>query len=83
MRTINTRVLKSRIALSGYNQKTLSDKMGVSRGTVSSILNGTSRPSYPVMVRLCEVLNLDSRDAGDIFFNNSLRNAQVETSEGA
>lgn len=46
----------------------LSAKTGISRNTLSNILNGKKQPSTIVMYKLAECLGFDSSVAGDIFF---------------
>lgn len=65
---INGYLLKSKIALKGYNQKTISDKMGISPMTLNYILNGKNLPSLSVMRSLEKELQLSPQDIKDIFF---------------
>lgn len=50
----------------------LSDKSGVNRNTISSILNNKSYPSSDVMIRIVTALDLPSNKAGEIFFSKVL-----------
>ena len=51
----------------------LSEASGISRNTLSSILNGKSQPSSNTMYALVNVLELTPDSAGVIFFGNDLR----------
>ncbi len=51
------RVLLNRI---GRSQNWLADQIGLSRGTISKIANGDWFPSSQVMIRICEILEIDS-----------------------
>ncbi|MCK9595920.1 helix-turn-helix domain-containing protein [Candidatus Pacearchaeota archaeon] len=51
------RVLLNRI---GRSQNWLADEVGISRGTMSKIVNGGWFPATQVMVRICEILEIDS-----------------------
>ncbi|GAB5758383.1 hypothetical protein JMUB7519_28110 [Staphylococcus aureus] len=41
--------MKSKIALKDHNIKTLSEKIGVNRDTLSNMIHGGTKPSYPVI----------------------------------
>lgn len=66
-RFVNILKLKSIMALKGFNITTLSEKMGISRNTLSAIFNGKN-PSYPIMCKIVETLNIEEKTAGEIFF---------------
>lgn len=51
------RVLLNRL---GRSQNWLADEVGVSRGTMSRIVNGGWFPSSQVMIRISEILDCDS-----------------------
>lgn len=53
----------------------LSEKTGVNRNTLAQVFNGKIQPSSEVMGRLVTVLNIEPRTAGEIFFNQNLREA--------
>lgn len=65
---INGDLLRSKIALKGYNQKTLSDKMEISPMTLNYILAGKNLPSLSVMRSIEKELDLTPQDLKDIFF---------------
>lgn len=48
---------------------------GVSRNTLSRIMNGCAQPSSDVMYKLTEALSLEPTHAGRIFFSIDLRKA--------
>lgn len=51
----------------------LSALTGVSRNTLSQVLNGQTQPSASVMHKLVESLRISPERAGFIFFNPNLR----------
>lgn len=52
----------------------LSKKSGISKNTLYSIFKGKKNPSTYIMVKLISALNISPECAGNIFFNNNLRN---------
>ena len=58
-----------------YKIKDLSNISGVDRNTLGKVLSGEQRPSSAVMYAIVEALNITPRVAGEIFFNQNLRNA--------
>lgn len=69
---INARILKSKMGYHGYNIESLANEMGVSRDTVSNLINGYNYPSYPLMNSLFYVLKLNPEEAKEIFFGERL-----------
>lgn len=65
---IKASLLRSKIALKGFNQKTLSEKIGISPITLSNILAGKNLPSLSIMRSLEKELDLTPQDLKDIFF---------------
>lgn len=65
---INGDLLRSKIALRGYNQKTVSEKIDISPQTLNYILSGKNLPSLTVMRSLEKELQLSPQDIKDIFF---------------
>lgn len=51
----------------------LSSLTGISRNTLSQVLNGQIQPSAAVMHKLVESLKITPEQAGLIFFNPNLR----------
>lgn len=51
----------------------LSERSGVSRNTLSSVLRGLKQPSADVMEKLVITLNMEPSRAGVIFFKTVLR----------
>jgi transcriptional regulator with XRE-family HTH domain len=51
----------------------LSEKIGVSRNTVSKVLNGSVQPSAEIMDKLVSALDIKPEVAGTIFFSQNLR----------
>ncbi|QYA32282.1 helix-turn-helix transcriptional regulator [Macrococcus psychrotolerans] len=75
--TINTNLLKSKMALHGMTINDLSNETGLHRDTVSNIINNKTAPSYPAINALYYALNLSPEDGKDIFFGSDLRNKKV------
>lgn len=72
--------LKKLMVDRGYDTKTrLSTASGVDRNTLGDILNGKKQPSSSVMYKLVETLNMTPSIAGEIFFNDNLRNAKADS----
>lgn len=69
---INGNKLAGKIVEKGYNYTTLAEEAGIDRNTLSSIINGKNKPSYPVMNALYYTLELSPEEATAIFFTNKL-----------
>lgn len=76
---IDTKLLKSKMALKGHNIKTLSEEIGVNRDTLSNMIHGRTKPSYPVINGIYFALDLTPQEGRDIFFNKDLRKMKVLT----
>lgn len=72
MNGINVLKLKGKIAEKGYNIGTIANEIGVDRDTISNILNGKTKPSYPVINGLYYTLQLKPEEATEIFFAKKL-----------
>ena len=68
---VDTLLLKSKIVLKGYNTVTFSAKIGISRNTLSGILNG-KKPTYTIMDTIINELNLENEEAANVFFKKKL-----------
>lgn len=72
---VDTIALRKLMVDNGINTiSELADKAELSRDTVSGVLRGKIRPSTNVMDKFIIALNIDTCDAGDIFFARDLRN---------
>lgn len=71
---INMNLLKSKVALKGYNRNELASKLGISPTSVSNLLGGRHNPSYELLNKLYDVLDLTPEEGHDIFFAGNLRN---------
>lgn len=65
---INSRLLKSKMALRGYDQKALAKNLGVTQQTVSNLVNGSNSPSYELLNKIYIELQLTPEEAAQIFF---------------
>lgn len=72
MTVVNKNLLKGKMAENGYNIGTLAEAIGVDRDTIGNVLNGRSKPSYPVMNGIFFTLNLTPEEATSIFFSQEL-----------
>ena len=52
----------------------LSKRSAINRNTLSDVFNGKSKPSSDTMYKLVACLHISPSEAGEIFFNNNLRN---------
>lgn len=50
----------------------LSETTNINRNTLGKVLAGKIQPSADVMDKLIEVLGIDPKDAGEIFFKSNL-----------
>ncbi|MGX7105589.1 helix-turn-helix domain-containing protein [Globicatella sanguinis] len=73
MLVINSDLLKAKIAEKGYNIGTLAEAIGVDRDTISNMINGNNKPSYPVMNGIYYTLKLNPYEATSIFFLKNYR----------
>lgn len=81
MYEIDIQLLKSKMAYHNYNISSLADEIGVSRDTISNLLKGENKPSYPVINAIYFTLKLTPEEGAAIFFNNNLRNKKVNQSQ--
>lgn len=73
MAVVNGNLLKSKMAQFGFNNGTLAEAIGVDRDTIGNIINGKTKPSYPVMNAIYFELKLNPKEASEIFFSKNLR----------
>ena len=70
---VDIKELRAAMAEAGiYTAKGLADRLGVSRNTAESLLNGKRYPSTAIMQGLVDLLSLDGERAGRIFFARKL-----------
>lgn len=65
---INGELLKSKMALLGYTQKSLAEEIGINTMTMTSMLNGKNLPSLNVMRKISTTLYLTPQEITEIFF---------------
>lgn len=75
--SMNLNLLKSKIALKGFNRNELAYELGISPTSVTNLTKGRHNPSYELMNKLYIVLELTPEEASEIFFNFNLRNKKV------
>ncbi len=74
---MNINLLKSKIALKGYNRNELANELGISPTSVTNLTKGRHNPSYELMNRLYVVLGMSPEEATEIFFGSNLRDKKV------
>ena len=75
-RKTDTIELQKQMIGNGYPTiQSLSRASGINRNTLGDIVKGRAQPTYDVMLKLIEFLNLSEIDAGRIFFAPDLRDA--------
>ncbi|ENL70945.1 TPA: helix-turn-helix domain-containing protein [Staphylococcus aureus] len=68
---IDAKLLKSKMALKEHNIKTLSEEIGVNRDTLSNMIHGRTKPSYPVINGIYFALELTPQEGRDIFLTKT------------
>lgn len=71
---VDTARIRSQMGLKELNISQLSEKIGVSRNTVSGVLHGKT-PSYDLICKMVDGLGLSPTEAADIFFSENLHSA--------
>lgn len=70
---IKRNVLRGIMAEQGHTIASLAREIGVTRATLSNFFNG-AYPSYTMMRSMQRELSISRDQAGDIFFDDNLRN---------
>ena len=70
--------VKGKMAEKGYTITSLSEALGISRGTLSTYLEVPSKFPYSVVSRLAEMLCDNADEATHIFFATDLRETKVK-----
>ena len=60
---LNTSLIKSKIKEKNWNQKKISEKLGVSEATISYWLSGEKLPEYNNLKTICQLLDISFKDA--------------------
>lgn len=72
---VDTYKLKGHMAASGYSQRKLAKEIGISKNTLNTKINGLGEFDTSEIVRICEVLKIDSAEEKcAIFLLNSSQN---------
>ncbi|MED2125985.1 helix-turn-helix transcriptional regulator [Bacillus thuringiensis] len=75
---LNTKQLEAKMIIKGFKtRKSFAQAVGVSEHSISNLLNGVYNPSYLLMNKIFEVLDLTADEGMAIFFSNYLRNKKV------
>ena len=56
---INTNMLKSKMVLKGYTQRTLANDMNINKDTLNCKINGRSCFDTDQVTKLCELLDIE------------------------
>jgi transcriptional regulator with XRE-family HTH domain len=70
---IDRKQLRIEMAACDFNKTKLAEKAGISRNTITSVLNG-ARPTTGAIEKIAMALNLPSEKIASIFFAQDLRN---------
>lgn len=62
MREIIRSNLEQRIAESGYTQKEIAEKLGVSKSSVTNWIKGKNSPDVELVVPICKLLNISVKE---------------------
>lgn len=62
MREIIRSNLEQRIAESGYTQKEIAEKLGVSKSSVTNWIKGKNSPDVELVVPICKLLNITIKE---------------------
>ena len=73
--------LLGRIKECGHTQKSLSEEVGISEGTMSLKLNNESFFSQKEILKICDVLGLAYTEIGAYFFTLKVRNLRTSDEE--
>lgn len=65
---VNGDLLRGKVYEKGYNLKTFSEKIEISAVTLSNVLQNHFKPSYTVMAKMIDCLELDGNEVIGIFF---------------
>ena len=69
---VNRQIFDAKLKALDLNYCMLAQMTGISRGTLSNILNGKTKPSYNVMNLIYYMLSLSPEETVDLFFNNKV-----------
>lgn len=73
---VNVPELRGRIIVKGYTVSRLALEMGISRNTLAHYLAHPENITYKTMNLFVSKLQLNSKEAGEIFFDNKLTETQ-------
>lgn len=59
---INANLLKGKMASKGYTQESLAHKLEISKNTLNAKINGKSRFALDEVLKICDLLAIESAD---------------------
>ena len=65
---VNGDLLRGKVYEKGYNLKTFSEKIEISAVTLNNVLWNHYKPSYTVIAKMIQCLDLEPVEVVDIFF---------------
>ena len=65
---VNGDLLRGKVYEKGYNLKSFSEEIEISAVTLSNVLQNHFKPSYTVMAKMIQCLDLQPAEVVDIFF---------------
>lgn len=75
MAEINVNKLRGKMAEKGYTITSLSNRLKISRATMSSYLRNPNKIPYEALSNMADLLCDNSDEAVEIFFSSNLRGA--------
>ena len=69
---INLVLLRRLIKKGGWKTEGFANEIGITRATLSAILNGQRLPGYMIMKEIYRALKLTPQQADALFFNSNL-----------
>ena len=77
---VNKELLMSKIVAAGYNQKTFSEKLGISKNNLNEKINNRRPFDTDLVLEMCDILNIASNvEKVNIFLHNPSRKRDKNT----
>lgn len=74
MITIDVHKVRGKMAERGFNIMSMSNRLGISRNTLSSYLENPAKTPYSIVSSMADILCDTKEEATNIFFASDLRN---------